>query len=122
MRNFDELAASRTPVDKRIEARLLCSDLADVYTADGKSWKPRGTAVVEDVSQSGVCIQLHEPLPNETVVRLCYPAGELKARVCYCAYRDSGYFIGLKLDTLSRWSFAMHRTRHLLDPRNLLRK
>ena len=106
-------------LDRRIETRILCSDLVAVDWKDEQSRKRRGTANLEDISQSGLCVQLERPIPLNTTVRVTYGKGILQGIVRYCIFRDIGYFIGVEFAPGTKWSRRDFRPRHMLDPRKL---
>ena len=108
--------------NRRSEPRLLCADLVDVQWKDKNGRMRRFVANLEDISISGACIQVDQPIPLETTVQIRYPKGELKGRVCYCVYREIGYFLGLEFDPGCRWSIRAFRPQHLLDPRRLVNR
>jgi|SRR5579863_308760 len=106
-------------LDRRIETRILCSDLVSVDWKDEQSRKRRGTANLEDISQSGLCVQLERPTPLNTAVRVTYGKGIMQGIVRYCIFRDIGYFIGVEFAPGTKWSRRDFRPRHMLDPRKL---
>jgi hypothetical protein len=106
--------------NRRAEPRLLCADLVDVVWKDKGGRTRRAVANLEDISLSGACLQVDAAIPAQTNVRLLYPEGELRGRVCYCIYREVGYFVGIEFEPGFRWSLRQFRPQHLLDPRRLL--
>ncbi|MBI3678889.1 MAG: hypothetical protein HY235_00535 [Acidobacteria bacterium] len=103
-------------VERRIEPRLWCSDLVQVWWKDAGKWRRRGTAVLEDISHCGACVQLELPLSQGAEVRIKHPAWKVEGQVRYCVYRDDGYFIGVLLREDSKWSEGLFRPKHLMDP------
>lgn len=101
---------------------MLCADLVDVYWKDEKGKSHRAIANLEDISNSGACLQIDSPIPQQTSLLIHYPKGKLQGRVCYCLYREIGYFLGVEFEPGFRWSLRQFRPQHLLDPRRLLRK
>jgi hypothetical protein len=84
------LIASRRFVDRRIEPRMLCADVVEVR------WRENGfdhhcTADLSDISQSGVCLQLEQPIPAFTTLQIRHTAGELTGTVRNCSWREAGY-------------------------------
>ena len=105
--------------ERRMDNRLLCADLVEViWTYGGRT--ERRIANLEDISLSGVCLQLEKELKPETKVIIRYGDGALVGVVRYCTYRDLGYFVGVELAPESRWSTQHYKPEHLLDPRDLL--
>ncbi len=106
--------------NRRAEPRMLCADLVDIQWKDKSGKTRRAVANLEDISLSGACVQVDMPVPLETKLRISYPKGELRGRVCYCVYREIGYFLGVEFEPGSRWSMRQFRPQHLLDPRRLV--
>ena len=99
---------------------MLCADLIDVQWRERTGRVRRAVANLEDISLSGACLQVDAPIPLQTGVLLSFPKGEMQGRVCYCVYRDIGYFVGIQFDAGFRWSLQQFRPQHLLDPRRLV--
>jgi len=99
---------------------MLCADLVDVRWKDKTGRGRKATAVLEDISTSGACVQLDGPVPQNTVVTLCFPKGQLQGTVVYCMYRDIGYFVGLKFEPDSKWSRKAFQPQHMLDMPRLI--
>jgi hypothetical protein len=106
--------------NRRAEPRMLCADLVDIQWKDKGGRTRRAVANLEDISLSGACVQVDLPIPLETNLRIGYPKGELRGRVCYCVYREIGYFLGVEFEPGFRWSLRQFRPQHLLDPRRLV--
>ena len=58
---------------ERSEARMLCADLVDIRWKDKSGRGRKATAVLEDISASGACVQIDGPIPQNTVVRIRLP-------------------------------------------------
>ena len=99
---------------------MLCADLVDVQWKEKNGRVRRAVANLEDISLSGACVQVDTPIPTETTLRISYPKGELQGRVCYCVFREIGYFLGIEFEPGFRWSMRHYRPQHLLDPRRLV--
>jgi hypothetical protein len=106
--------------NRRAEPRMLCADLVDIRWKDKNGRTRRTVANLEDISLSGACVQVETPIPLQTTIRISYPKGELQGRVCYCIYREIGYFLGIEFEPGFRWSMRQFRPQHLLDPRRLV--
>src|SRR5687767_12998461 len=106
--------------NRRAEPRMLCADLVDVQWKDKGGRVRRTVANLEDISLSGACVQVDSPIPIDTPLRISYPRGELQGRVCYCVFREIGYFLGVEFEPGFRWSLRQFRPQHLLDPRRLV--
>ncbi len=72
--------------DRRLEPRMLCADLIGVHWTDRSGESKLALANLEDISNSGACLQLDAPVPAETVVRLEHADVELEGRVRYCVF------------------------------------
>ena len=105
---------------ERSEARMLCADLVDIRWKDKSGRGRKATAVLEDISASGACVQIEGPIPQNTLVKICLPKGELQGSVRYCVYRDIGYFVGLQFEADSKWSRKQFQPQHMLDMPRLL--
>ncbi len=101
---------------------MLCADLVDVKWKDAGGRTHRAVANLEDISVSGACIQVDKPIPLHSTLHISYPKGEMQGRVCYCIYRDIGYFIGVQFEKGSKWNIRQYRPQHYLDPRMLVLK
>jgi hypothetical protein len=107
-------------IERRAEVRLLCADLVEVRWKDKTGRTRKGIANLEDISHSGVCIQLDDPIPINTRVTVCHAKAQLQGNVRYCLFRETGYFLGIQLAPDCKWSPKQYRPRHLLDPRRLV--
>lgn len=105
--------------ERRIAARLLCADLVDVTWALKSGRKRRVTVSLDDISESGACIQLEQPLAIGTRMSVVFPKGEMTGSVRYCVLRELGYFIGIEFDLDCQWSPEDYLPQHLLDPRDM---
>jgi hypothetical protein len=105
--------------DRRSETRLLCADLVEVQWRTKNGRKHSIVANLEDISSSGACLQLDEPVPVYSIVKITYPTGNFEGTVRYCVYREIGYFVGIQFEPGYRWSQKEFEPQHLLDPRVL---
>ena len=99
---------------------MLCADLVTVHWRDKSGRQRQKVANLEDISLYGACLQMDDPLPKETILRITYPKGEFHGRVRYCLYRDIGYFVGVQFDPGSKWSQRNYKPEHLLDLRKVV--
>ncbi len=99
---------------------MLCSDLIEVWWKDKSGRPARTNANLEDISNSGACLQFEEPVPEGAVVHICLPVQEIEARVQYCVFRETGYFAGVLFAPGFEWDERTFQPKHLLDPRTLL--
>lgn len=77
-------------------------------------------ANLEDISLSGICLQVESPIAAGMAVAVQYGDGELLGTIRYCRFQDSGYFLGVELAEGSRWSTQHYKPEHLLDPSDLV--
>lgn len=80
------------------------------------------TALLEDISTSGVCLQLEIPVPLGVEIRWTSPRKEFRGAVRYCVYREIGYFVGVEFEPASKWSRKTFTPQHMLDPQTLVTK
>ena len=106
--------------ERRTEARMLCADIVEVTWKERSGRNRRTTGVLEDISTSGACLQLEAALPVGAEIEWRSPKREFKGVVRYCVYRDIGYFVGVELDSASKWSKKTYRPQHLLDLKKLI--
>jgi hypothetical protein len=105
--------------DRRSEPRLLCAHLVGLRPS-GPGGARRGvTAVLEDISSSGACVQVEEAVAAGTPMTLAIGRHTFPATVRYCVFRDTGYFVGLQFVSGIRWSRERVTPEHLLDPREV---
>ena len=110
----------RQAVEQRIDPRMMCAELVEVHWNDKAGRRHRDVANLEDISLSGACVQLEEPMQTGTRITVNHGDGEMPATVRYCLYRDSAYFLGLQFDDGCRWSTKRFRPQYMLDPRELV--
>ena len=99
---------------------MLCADLVDIRWKDKTGRGRKVTAILEDISISGACVQIDGPIPENTIVKICLPKGQLQGTVRYCVYREIGYFIGLQFAAETKWSRKEFQPEHMLDMPRLL--
>jgi len=104
----------------RAEIRMLCADMVDVCWKEPAGRKRKSTALLEDISPSGMCLQFEVPLAIGMHVNVHCPGDKLAGTVRYCVYREIGYFVGIELEPSSRWSRRQFEPQHLLDLEDLV--
>jgi len=104
-----------------LEPRLLCADLMEFEWRDESGETATAWANLEDISGAGACIQVDRAVPVDAEVCIRSKKAELRGRVRYCVFRETGYFVGIQFKPGSRWNRAEFRPKHLLDPRRLTR-
>jgi len=109
-----------TTSNRRNDDRLLCAELVQLIWHDEMGRERRKIANLEDISLTGVCLQVEQPMPAGMAIAMQYGDGELLGTIRYCRYQDTGYFLGVELAEGSRWSSQHYKPEHLLDPKDLL--
>lgn len=99
---------------------MLCADIVDVRWKDKAGRSRKALANLEDISLSGVCLQMDTPVPIHTNLRISHPKAEFQGSVRYCLFRETGYFMGVQFAPGCKWSRRQYRPRHLLDLRRLV--
>jgi hypothetical protein len=100
--------------ERRLESRFLCADLVKV------SWsEPAGIrtveAVLEDISHVGGSVQVEEAIPVGVEIELAIGEWIFRGQVCYCTYREYGYFAGIRFSEQSAWSSDQVIPQHLIN-------
>jgi hypothetical protein len=108
--------------DRRNDPRLLCAELVEIMWKDKSGRQRRRVANLEDISLSGICLQVENVVPEGTLLAMRYGDGELAGTVRYCAFRDGAYFLGVRFEDGCRWSSKHFRPEHLLDPQELVNR
>lgn len=106
--------------NRRETGRLLCAELVELCWLDASGRSQRRVANLEDISLSGVCLQIEGTIPVGTPVSVRYGDGELLGTVRYCRFEGLGYFVGVELAEGCKWSSQHFRPEHLLDPADLV--
>ena len=105
--------------ERRWERRLLCADLVEVEWMDRAGETCRTTAILEDISRTGACLQTDVPMPVKELVLVRHGRKTLEGTVNYCAYHDIGYYAGVTFAWNQHWSERVFRPKHLVDPAKL---
>jgi len=106
--------------ERRLEVRMLCADMVDVRWKDRAGKECGTTAILEDISPSGACLQVEAPIPLGVEIRWDQPRQEFQGYVRYCVYREIGYFVGVEFDASFKWSKKAFKPQHLLDLQDLV--
>ena len=97
----------------------MCADMVGVQWKD-YSGDHAFTALLEDISHSGACLQTDVPLPLRTRLQLHYQEARLEGTVCYCFFREIGYWVGVTFSSDTKWSRRQFRPKHMLNVNKLL--
>jgi hypothetical protein len=98
-------------IERREEHRFLCSDLVAVQLENQDQIL---VANLEDISPSGACLEMQQPVPPDATLVLNCSDCRFRGKVRYCAFRQSGYQVGLQFMEC-KWSKQQYAPKHLLD-------
>lgn len=121
---------SSPPVDNitmkemRLQGRCLCAQMVQVSFADSTeigATLRTVEAVLEDISELGGCVQVEEPIPLGAPMTLAIGESEFMGHVCYCVFRDYGYFVGIRFLDDRIWTREQVVPQHLIDLKSLAR-
>lgn len=101
-------------MERRTQGRLWCSDLIRVRLEGAR--RAELQANLENISPSGACVLLEEPLPVGTTVVLVCRRRRFWGTVRYCVHHEIGYFAGVQFAAGQKWSLELYEPKHLLDP------
>ncbi len=101
--------------ERRMESRFLCADMVRVswFVAEGEARTVE--AVLEDISQVGGSVQVEEEIPVGMEIELVIGGWTFNGEVCYCTYRDYGYFVGIRFSEETAWSSDQVVPQHLVN-------
>lgn len=102
--------------EKRIEPRLLCSELVELAQPNSRRGRQLEVANLEDISRSGACVQTDLPLIRHLPVVIQYADGELPGVVRHSYFRDGAYFSGIEFSSGCKWAVECFEPEYLLDP------
>ena len=109
--------------ERRNESRYLCADLVRVEWLAGKDKFMTEQALLEDISEVGGCVQMEHPVPLGSTMMITIKADGKDAffagHVCYCVYRDYGYFVGMRFSEDTVWNEQAVVPQHLTNLQKL---
>jgi len=97
--------------ERRAEQRFMCSDLV---TVELENQAQTMVANLEDISPSGVCLEMEQAVPAGAKMVLDCSGCRFRGEVRYCVFNQTGYQVGLQL-TECKWSKEKYEPGHLLD-------
>jgi len=100
----------------------MCADMVELHWVDAQNRPQQVVALLEDISPSGACVQLDDPIPLGTEVHWECPKQGFSGVVRYCEYREIGYFAGIEFAASCHWSRKAFKPLHLLDLAKLVAK
>jgi hypothetical protein len=93
----------------------MCAELLTIQWI-GDDGRSRSEAVtLEDITPTGACLHLEDPIPPETKVSLHHGEGKYEGTVKYCTSQEIGYLVGISFDDGYRWSTTDFQPSHLLE-------
>jgi hypothetical protein len=107
--------------ERRLESRFLCADLVTVGWSGTEGGNRTMEAVLEDISHVGGSVQVEEAIPLGAAIKLAIGEWTFNGQVCYCTYRDYGYFVGIRFSDESVWSSDQVMPQHLINLQALSR-
>jgi hypothetical protein len=99
---------------KRLENRELCADLVKVTWTPELETPKTEWSILGDISSSGACLEVEEPIPLDTIVALEFGDERCRARVQYCKYDKVNYLLGVEFEDGYRWSRSRWKPEHLI--------
>jgi hypothetical protein len=93
----------------------MCAQMVTVVFQGDDGQKRRMTAILEDISPGGACIQLEQPIALDTAISILYPHGRYYGTVRHCESGQTGYFAGVQFSPGYRWSRQRFTPEHLLE-------
>ncbi len=100
---------------ERREDRELCADLVKVQWKLESGPTHSEWAILEDISPSGACLEIEEPIPPETIVSLQFKSDRCTARIKYCKLDKVNYLLGVQFEQGYRWSRRKFKPEHLIQ-------
>ncbi|MDR0311549.1 MAG: PilZ domain-containing protein [Acidobacteriota bacterium] len=100
---------------KRFENRDLCADLVKVTWPLGMDQPYIDWAILGDISPSGACLEIEDPIPVNTAVELEFGDDQCHAVVRYCKYDKVNYLLGVEFESGYRWSSRRWEPKHLVE-------
>lgn len=101
--------------ERRNESRYLCADFVRVDWLAGEDDFRSEQALLEDISEIGGCVQMEHPVPLGVTMMMFIKDAFFAGQVCYCVYRDYGYFIGVRFAEGTLWDETAVVPRHLTN-------
>ena len=72
-------------------------------------------AILGDISPSGACIEIDEPIPVNAVVELEFGHDRCLAVVQYCKYDKVSYVLGVQFKQGYQWSSSRWEPKHRIQ-------
>jgi hypothetical protein len=108
--------------ERRRESRMLCADMVDLSWSERSGRCTSATALLEDISTSGACLQTERQVPINVHVTMRHEDVCLGGVVRYCVFREIGYYVGIQFDFESQWTPDDFQPQHLVDLEKLINR
>ena len=102
-------------VSDRRDDRELCADLVRVQWNMTSEQVRTETAILEDISASGACLEMESAIQPGAKVSLDFPTDHCEAMVVYCKFDTVKYLVGVEFEQGYRWSRRRFKPQHLLQ-------
>ena len=89
--------------DRRFEARTDCAEEITVQWQDQKGQIRKATCQLKDMSLSGACLRINQPIPWRTSLRITQADHDVTGKVRHCVSHGGIYYIGVRLDAGCQW-------------------
>lgn len=99
---------------KRLENRDLCADLVKMTWEPNPEGPYNDWAILEDISPSGACLEVDEPIPEGAIVELEFGEERCRAIVRYCKYDNIHYLLGVEFERGYSWASSRWEPKHLV--------
>src|SRR3954471_11360179 len=107
---------------RRHNSRYMCAELVRVNWMVGEELFQTAEAVLEDISPTGGCVQVEQPIPTGSIIMLSIGGQRFSGRVRYCVSREFGFFVGIKFAADTIWSEQLATPAHLTSMEAVLRE
>ena len=101
--------------ERRTESRMLCADMLEIRWTEGAGRKRQAIGLLEDISESGACLQMESPIPVGAEISWESPEQWFAGVVRHCVYREIGYFVGVEFSPGLKWSEQTFQPQHMLN-------
>jgi hypothetical protein len=95
--------------DFRFEARFHRADEIEVQWKDQQGHVRKIPGHLKDISLSGTCLQIDQPIPWKTPLRITQvatkdePTQDVTGKVRFCSSRGATYLVGVRFDVGCEW-------------------
>lgn len=107
-------------MERRLDSRYLCADMVRVDWLKGEDEFCTVEALLEDISALGGCVQVEDAIPLGSTLMLSIGEASFTGSVCYCVYREYGYFVGVRFSEDNQWNSETVVPNHLFNPQEIL--